>query len=127
MLRRLLGQASVGRYAIIGVSGILLDTLVFVGLTHAGLPPVLATIISTCCGILNNYLLNAHFNFGFAPNAVHLRRFFTVGLLGLGISAASLQLLITLGMEALPAKLVSLPVVITAQFLANKYWTFRPV
>jgi putative flippase GtrA len=119
------GDASVGRYAVIGVSGVALDTLVFVALTHAGLIPVVATVISTCVGIFNNYVLNARFNFRTAYNRVHFRRFFTVGLLGLAVAAGSLQLLIELGMQSLPAKLLSLPLVLVSQFAANKYWTFR--
>jgi putative flippase GtrA len=124
MLTTFFGEASVGRYAVIGVSGVLLDTLVFVLLTDFGVIPVGATVVSTLTGILNNYFLNARFNFRASPNLVHFRRFLTVGLVGLGVSAASLQLLITAGMTPLAAKLVSLPFVLASQFLANKYWTF---
>jgi putative flippase GtrA len=125
VLTTLFGEASLGRYAIIGVSGVALDTLLFVALTDVGVVPVAATVFSTLAGILNNYFLNARFNFRAAPNLVHLRRFVTVGLIGLGVSAATLELLIAVGMTQLPAKLVSLPCVLASQFLANKYWTFR--
>ena len=121
----LFGEASVGRYAVIGMSGVLLDTLVFILLTTLGVLPVAATSISTLAGIVNNYFLNARFNFRTSANLVHLRRFVTVGLVGLAVAAGSLQLLIELGMASLPAKLLSLPCVLAAQFLANKYWTFR--
>jgi len=119
------GEASVGRYAVIGVSGVLLDTLLFVLLTGVGVVPVAATAMSTSAGIVNNYILNARYNFRTSLNLVHLRRFLTVGLLGLAVAAGSLQLLISAGMSSLPAKLVSLPCVLVSQFLANKYWTFR--
>jgi putative flippase GtrA len=125
VLRLLFGDSSIGRYAIIGVSGVALDTFLFVLLTHSGVAPIPATTVSTVAGILNNYFLNAHFNFRASPNLVHARRFVTVGLVGLGVSAGSLQLLLTAGMSSLPAKLVSLPCVLVSQFLANKYWTFR--
>jgi dolichol-phosphate mannosyltransferase len=125
LLSTLFGDASVGRYAVIGVTGVLLDTLLFVVLTGAGVNPVLATIMSTVAGIINNYILNARFNFRTPLNLVHLRRFATVGLLGLAVAAGSLQLLISAGMSPLPAKLVSLPCVLVSQFLANKYWVFR--
>jgi putative flippase GtrA len=119
------GEASVGRYAAIGVSGVLLDTLLFVALTRVGLIPVAATALSTCAGITNNYLLNARYNFRTSVNLVHAGRFFAVGLLGLGVAAGSLQLLISAGLTPIPAKLVSLPCVLVSQFAANKYWTFR--
>jgi len=125
VLTSLFGDASVGRYAVIGVSGVLLDTFLFILLTDLGVPPVAATALSTVAGILNNYFLNARFNFRTSANLVHLGRFLTVGLLGLAVAVLSLQILISAGMDALPAKLVSLPCVLVAQFLANKHWTFR--
>src|SRR5580765_6649446 len=97
LLSTLFGDASVGRYAVIGVTGVLLDTLLFVLLTGAGVIPVLATVMSTVAGIVNNYILNARFNFRTPLNLVHLRRFGTVGLLGLAVAAGSLQLLIGAG------------------------------
>ena len=125
MLSTLFGEASVGRYAVIGLSGVLLDTLLFVLLTGAGVAPLAATVMSTVAGIVNNYVLNARLNFRTPLNLVHLRRFSTVGVLGLAVAAGSLQLLIDAGMSPLPAKLVSLPCVLISQFLANKYWAFR--
>jgi putative flippase GtrA len=125
VLTLLFGDASVGRYAVIGVSGVLLDTLLFVVFTHVGVVPPAATAVSTAAAITNNYLLNARFNFRTSFNLVHFRRYFTVGLLGLAVAVGSLQLLISAGLASLPAKLVSLPLVLVSQFLANKYWTFR--
>jgi dolichol-phosphate mannosyltransferase len=122
----LFGDASVGRYALIGVSGVAIDTGLFVLLTHLGVIPVVATTVSTVAGIVNNYFLNARFNFRTSVNAVQFRRFLTVGLVGLGVAALSLQILIATGLAALPAKLVSLPCVVVSQFVANKYWSFRP-
>jgi putative flippase GtrA len=121
---RLLGPASVGRYALIGISGVTLDTLLYLVLTRGGVPPVAATVLSTTAGILNNYVLNAKLNFGTSLNLVHGRRFLTVGLLGLVVAAVSLQVLIELGMDDVVAKLVSVPVVVVSQFVANKRWSF---
>lgn len=121
---RLFGPASVGRYAAIGITGVTLDTLLFVLLTRAGVPPVPATVLSTTAGILNNYVLNAKLNFHTPLNLVHGRRFLTVGLVGLVVAAASLQALIALGVDEVVAKLVSIPVVVVSQFVANKRWSF---
>lgn len=125
-LALLVGEASVGRYALIGLTGVTLDALVFAALVWTGVVPVVATIFSTCCGIANNYILNAKLNFHTPLRLRHAGRFLAVGLAGLAVAAASLELLIRVaGMAALPAKLVSLPVVIISQFVANKYWSFR--
>jgi putative flippase GtrA len=120
----LFGDSSVGRYSVIGLSGVTLDTLLFVALTRGGIVPVVATVMSTVAGILNNYILNARFNFRTRLSIVHFRRFATVGLVGLAVAAGSLQLLIAAGMSPFPAKLVSLPCVLVSQFLANKHWAF---
>lgn len=116
---------SVGRYAVIGVSGVALDTALFVALVNVGLPPLVATSLSTLAGICNNYVLNARYNFGTTLNLLHARRFLIVGLLGLAVAAGSLQVLIETGLSPLTAKLTSLPVVLVSQFLANKFWSFR--
>lgn len=123
---RLFGEASIGRYGLIGLTGVTLDALVFAGLAWAGMFPVVATIISTCCGIANNYVLNAKLNFHTPLRLRHAGRFVAVGIAGLVVAAVSLELLMRIaGLEALPAKLISLPVVIISQFVANKYWSFR--
>ena len=121
---RLFGPASVGRYAMIGISGVVLDTVLYLVLTRSGMPPVAATVLSTTAGIINNYVLNAKLNFGTSLNLVHGRRFLTVGLVGLVVAAVSLQVLIELGVDDLVAKLVSAPVVVVTQFLVNKRWSF---
>lgn len=123
-LAPLFGEASVGRYAVIGVSGVALDTVLFLLLVSAGVPPVLATVLSTLAGIANNYFLNAKYNFKAKANVVQGARFLTVGLLGLLVAAVTLQVLLSLGSGALVGKLVSLPVVLASQFVANKRWSF---
>lgn len=120
------GPASVGRYALIGISGVALDMLLFFVLVRLDVDPLLATTISTLAGIVNNYILNATFNFKTGLGGGSAVRFLLVGLLGLVVAAASLQLLIDYaGFAPLTAKLVSLPCVLAAQFLANKYWSFK--
>lgn len=123
-LRGLFGPASVGRYGLIGLSGVTLDTVLYVLLTQAGMAPIAATVLSTTAGILNNYVLNAKLNFKTSLSLVQGRRFLTVGLVGLAIAALSLQALISLGVDDLLAKLISVPVVVVSQFVVNKRWSF---
>ncbi len=125
-LSRLVGPSSVGRYALIGISGVALDTLLFVLFTSLGMAPLPATVLSTLAGITNSYVLNATLNFQTGFGGTSAVRFLLVGLLGLVIAAVSLQLLIDqAGLAPIVAKLASLPCVLVAQFLANKYWSFR--
>jgi putative flippase GtrA len=120
-----LAPGSVGRYAVIGISGVTLDVVVFLLLIGAGMDPVPATVLSTLAGIANNYVLNALFNFGSALALGSGLRFVTVGLVGLAVAAGSLELLVRQDVPAVWAKSITVPVVVVAQFLANKHWSFR--
>ena len=125
-LRTLLsGQGSVGRYGLIGVTGVAIDVVIFALLVRAGMLPVVATTISTLAGITNNYTWNSLLNFRLKLSGKRGAKFLTVGLIGLAASAGLLQLLITVGLDPITAKWLSIPVVVGGQFLANKLWTFR--
>lgn len=119
-------RGSIGRYVAIGMTGMALDALLFVLFIHLGIAPVLATLLSTLTGIINNYVLNSKFNFHMALNVTSGLRFIIVGFLGLLLSVIVLQLLLGAGVSAIGAKAVSIPAVVVSQFLANKYWSFRP-
>ena len=119
------GRGSVGRYGVIGVTGVAIDFIIFALLVRAGMLPVLATTISTLAGITNNYTWNSLLNFRLKLSGKRGAKFLTVGLIGLATSAGLLQLLITLGLDPITAKWVSIPVVVGGQFLANKFWTFK--
>lgn len=122
--RALFGQSSMGRYGAIGLTGVGLDFIIFAVLIFGGVPPVTATVLGTLFGITNNYILNAVLNFRFRLNLPHGAKFLTVGLLGLGLSVLIVATITSLGQTAVVAKIISIGIVVTAQFVANKYWTF---
>lgn len=121
------GRGSVGRYGVIGVTGVVIDLIIFALLIRAGMIPVLATTISTLVGITNNYTWNSLLNFRLKLSGQRGAKFLTVGLVGLATSAGLLQMLITLGVDPLTAKWILIPAVVVGQFLANKFWTFRRI
>jgi putative flippase GtrA len=124
-LRGLAGPGSIGRYGLIGISGVTLDFVLFVVLTRLGVGPLPATVMSTLAGIGNNYVLNARLNFGTGVALSSGWRFLAVGLVGLLVAAWSLDLLLRAGLAELTAKLISVPCVVAAQYVANRYWSFR--
>lgn len=119
------GRGSVGRYGVIGVTGVGIDFIIFALLISAGIIPVLATSVGTLAGIINNYTWNSLLNFRMKLSGSRGVKFLTVGLLGLATSAGLLQVFISIGLDPIPAKWLSIPVVVGGQFLANKFWTFR--
>lgn len=121
---RLFSNKSIGRYGLIGFSGVSLDLVVFVLLISLKVTPLVASVIGTLAGILNNYFLNAKFNFRVGFSALVGIRFLGVGLTGLFISSLLFKQVIEMGLDPLIGKLVVIPIVVLAQFLVNKYWTF---
>lgn len=125
LLGRMFGGRSIGRYGAIGVTGMSIDFAVFLGLVAVGVPPVLATAISTGIGIANNYVLNARLNFSSEISLLRASRFFLVGATGLSVSAAIVFGFTQIGLAPIVAKLMSIPFVAVGQFLTHRFWTFR--
>ena len=114
-------------YSVIGCSGVLLDLLVFLVLYNVfGMHEQLATAISTTLGIVNNFLLNSFFNFRVRDGMLRrFLRFYAVGIVGIGITAALLGVFSTwLGVDPNIVKVVALPVVVAFQFTMNRKWSF---
>ena len=114
-------------YQLIGVSGVLLDLVLFLVLYNVvGLHEQLATVISTSAGITNNFLLNSHFNFRKRDGMWRrFARFYAVGLLGIALVAVLLLVFHSwIGVDANIVKIASMPVVAVFQFFLNKKWSF---
>lgn len=115
-------------YAIIGLSGVALDSLLFLLLFNVfGFEKNIATFISISIAIANNFLWNYHFNFKLKTSPYRrFAKFYAVGLAGIALT--SLMFLIftdTLNINANYVKLGSLPLILCFQYGLNKYWTFR--
>lgn len=115
-------------YVIIGCSGVMLDVIVFLILFNWFLiDKNIATIISTFVGMTNNFIWNSLFNFKITTNPFRrLLQFYAVGSVGIVLTIGLFRLFTdTLGADANMVKIGSLIVVLTVQFILNKYWTFR--
>lgn len=123
-------MAQLVKYGIFGGTGALSDFLVFAGLhTQLGTPAIPTNIVSILTGIGVSFLLNSRFTFAATDHRrVRALRFFTVGLTGLVVSNALIALFIgPLAMDAVPAKLITVPIIALLQFVMNRTWTFRPL
>ncbi len=115
-------------YVVLGGLGAATDYAVFWGLQHTNVHHIAANIVSVVCGIMVSFFLNSRFTFARLDHQVQrMTKFFAVGLSGLALSTGLLDLLITRGMGAMWAKLVTLPVIAVLQFIANRMWTFHPI
>lgn len=119
------GQGSPGRYVGLGFLGVGVDLAVYAGLIALVVPAVGATIVSSFLGMVTNYVVNARFNFRQRATFTRGARFVVVGIIGLVLSAGILQLMLWQGSGVWAAKVVSLIIVVGAQYVANRLWTFR--
>lgn len=114
-------------YCIIGASGALLDLIVFLILFNViHMDALVATTISTSLGIINNFFLNARFNFKVKDRMrVRLLNFYAVGITGLLLSLVIIFAAHNgLGVDANIAKIISIPLIVLAQFFLNKKISF---
>lgn len=115
-------------YCLIGCSGASLDFIFFYLLTkEAGLYYQYANCISVSVGIVNNFIWNSRFNFKLTSCWwLRLISFYGIGLIGLGLSALLLHVLINLlNYNEYFAKFLVIGIVTAIQFSLNKYITFR--
>jgi putative flippase GtrA len=115
-------------YAVIGVSGVLLDLVAFLLLYNVfGMSEFAATFASTTLGIVNNFVLNVQYNFRTKDRlATRFLRFYAVGAAGILLTMGLFALFShSLGIDPNVVKVGSLPVVLVFQYLLNKKWTFQ--
>lgn len=116
------------KYVLIGFSGVGLDFLTFFAITvYTPIHYQIANIFSVTIGITNNFFLNAYFNFKVKDKLLNrFFKFYSIGLIGLGISAGILYVLIEMfNFQELASKAIVIVVVSILQFNLNKYITFK--
>ena len=116
-------------YCLIGCFGASLDFIIYTLFTsYTDIHYQTANILSCSCGIINNYILNYFFNFKAHDHfLLRMLSFYSVGLIGLGISSLLLYLLIDcMGANKIIAKLATIFVVTIIQYTFNKFISLLP-
>lgn len=114
-------------YALIGVSGVVIDYAFFAFGTKAlGLGVLIANFIAISLGIINNFWLNTKYNF--KTHDYLLKRFalfYAVGALGIVLSEILIFIFhYGMGIDDLIGKLLTLPFVLVFQFVLNRRFSF---
>ena len=117
-------------YCMIGVSGVILDFIVFYLLSiKLKIFYQYANIISVSVGITNNFILNAFLNFKVKDNLI--KRFFSfyvVGVIGILISSLLLYIFIDLAKYSiLSTKIFTIFIVTIIQYNLNRLVSFRQI
>lgn len=115
------------KYVLIGVLGLVVDFGIYTILTHFKMNVEIANIISSTCGIINNFLWNSYTNFKVHDRMIlRFISYFIVGHITTVFTTVSLFIFVTkLGYPHLIVKIVATFVATLIQFVINKVVTFR--
>ncbi|OXC19223.1 GtrA family protein [Lactobacillus crispatus] len=115
------------KYVLIGVLGLVVDFGIYTILTHFKMNVEIANIISSTCGIINNFLWNSYTNFKVHDRMIlRFISYFIVGQITTVFTTVSLFIFVTkLGYPHLIVKIVATFVATLIQFVINKIVTFR--
>jgi putative flippase GtrA len=117
------------RYAIVGVSSTLIDTLIFgVQVKMFGINPLLAKLPSQVVAITNGYYWNRRWTFESKGSNVRKQfmTFAAVNLVGVALSLLCLQVFINiLGFEEILSNILTAFVILVWNFNINKLVTFK--
>lgn len=113
-------------YILIGMSGVIIDLIVYIGLVKVGLDPLIASFISVSCGVVNNFFWNAYVNFKKTDHLFfRFLAFFAVGTMGTVLGLFMIFLLHDIyKLDPIYAKLISIPFVVAFQYWFNKSASF---
>jgi dolichol-phosphate mannosyltransferase len=118
------------KFGMVGVSGFVLNTAVYVLLLHGGTPYLAAAAGAFCVAVLNNFLWNRLWTFRHQAAGSHAgfqaARFFIVSAIAFACNAALLAAFVEIaGIGKIVGQLVAVTLVMPVSFLGNKYWSFR--
>lgn len=115
------------KYVLIGVLGLVVDFGIYTILTHFKMNVEIANIISSTCGIINNFLWNSYTNFKVHDRMIlRFISYFIVGQITTVFTTVSLFIFVTkLCYPHLIVKIVATFVATLIQFVINKVVTFR--
>jgi putative flippase GtrA len=89
-----------------------------------------ASVIGYLAGLINSYFLNRGWTFqaGAKKKSLEFTQFVLVNLIALGVNLAVLELFVGFGgIRPEVAQIFAILFSLTANFLGNKFWTFRSV
>ncbi|MDB6229794.1 GtrA family protein [Lactobacillus amylovorus] len=115
------------KYVLIGILGLIVDFGVYTVLTHFTINVEIANIISSTCGIINNFFWNSYANFKVHDRLIlRFISYFLVGQITTIFTTISLFIFATkMGFPHLIVKIIATFVATLIQFIINKIITFR--
>lgn len=115
------------RFLAVGFSGYVVNLLVFWLATVAGLHYIPAAVVAFAVAWLNNFVLNRHWTFRAAGEAVvgQGAKYLLVCLVALGANLVILHFLVDAGLAELYAQAIAIILVTPLNYLLSRRWSFR--
>lgn len=115
------------RFLAVGASGYVVNLLVFWLATMTGLHYIPAAVMAFAVAWLNNFMLNRHWTFRAAGDAVMAQgvRYLLVCLVALGANLVILHFLVDAGLAELYAQAMAIVLVMPLNYLLSRRWSFR--
>jgi putative flippase GtrA len=115
------------RFCVVGAVGFGTNLGIYMTLVSHGMVPALAAGVGFAVAVTTNYLLHRLWTFrnergGFSSQGI---RFLLVSLASLGVNVGMLSLLLAAALGKLPAQALAICIAMPANFLGNKFWSFR--
>ena len=127
-LRRTQNWVQLGKFVVVGTTGYAVNLAVYSTLVHgAGIHYLVAAVCSFLVAVTNNYTWNRLWTFRGQRGHVAYQgmRFLVVSVVALGANLVVLTLLVTAGLDKVPAQAIAIIVVTPLNFIGNKLWSFR--
>jgi putative flippase GtrA len=127
-LRRPHNWVQLAKFCTVGATGYVINLGVFSALVlGAGWHHLLAATVSFLVAVTNNYLWNRLWTFRGQRGHVAYQgiRFLIVAVCALAANLVILDLLITFGLDKIPAQAIAVILVTPLNFVGNKLWSFR--
>ncbi len=116
-----------GKFAVVGALGYVINLAVYAALINAGLHYLAAAVCSFLVAVTSNYTWNRFWTFRDQRGHVGVQgmRFFVVSLASLLANLALLEILVTLGTSKFVGQAIAIVLVTPLNFIGNKLWSFR--
>jgi putative flippase GtrA len=127
-VRRRSNWTQLGRFALVGASGYVVNLAVFAALVHGvGIDYRLAAVAAFVTAVTNNYVWNRMWTFDsrYSSLAFQAPRFLAVSVAAFFVSLGLLEGGVgVLGLPKIAAQAVAIVIATPINFIGNKVWTF---
>ena len=115
------------RFLVVGVSGYVVNLLVFWIATSAGAHYIPAAVVAFAVAWVNNFLLNRYWTFRRADEAMVGQglKYLLVCLVALGANLVILHLLVDAGLGEVSSQAIAIVLVTPLSYLLSRRWSFR--